>query len=122
MTSIKDFIADLSNDDIDLFDKLDNLCGHGQISDTVYDLALQEYNFPIIEHYVKELLHKNMGNEKMVDDWISFIKEETKYLYDQELIYDIDDYTSGLYNCDDLYLYAIAEALELDLDELSYYE
>lgn len=122
MTSIKDFIADLTNDDIDLFDKLDNLCGHGQISDTVYDLALQEYNFPIIEHYIKELLHKNMGNEKMVDDWIGFIKEETKYLYDQELIYDIDDYTSGLYNCDDVYLYAIAETLELDIDELSYYE
>ena len=122
MKDIKDFIADLNTDNIDLFDKLENLCEQGLISDTVYDLSLQEYNFPIIEHYIKELLHDNMGNSRLVEDWIHFIKAETKRLFDQEEIYIFDDFASGLFNCDDVYLYAIAETLQLDVDELATYE
>ena len=120
MRTIEEFIANLTNDDIDLFDKLDNLCGHGQISDTVYHMALEDDNFAIIENFIKEIL-QDVWQLPLTERCIDFIVEETKNLYDQELIYDIDDFTGGLYNCDEIYLYAISDALFLEMDELDYY-
>lgn len=122
MKTIEEFIDNLSYDDIDLIDKLDNLHGHGQISDTVYDLCNDEDTFEIIEHYIREILQDDIGDTELAKEYIEFIVEETESLYEQELIDEADDFTGGLYNCDDLYLYAIADALDLDMDDLEDYE
>lgn len=121
MKTIKEFIENLSNDDVDLVDKLDNLCGHAQISDTVFELASEDDNFEVIEKYVIEILQGYIGDSDMAEEYIEFIVDETESLFEQGLIDEEDDFTGGLYNCDDLYLYAIADALDLDMDELEYY-
>ena len=122
MRTIEEFIENLSNEDIDLIDKLDNLCGHGQISDTVYRLANEERIFEIIESYVREILIDDIGDTELAEEYIDFIVEETQKLYEEELIPNKDDFSSGLYNCDDIYLYSIADALDLDMDDLETYE
>lgn len=122
MRTIEEFIDNLSNDDIDLIDKLDNLHGHGQISDEVYKLASEKDNFETIEHYIREILQDDIGNSGLAEAYIDFITEETENLYEQEVIDKVDDFTGGLYNCDELYLYAIADALDIDMDALEIYE
>ena len=122
MRTIEEFIKNLTSDDIDLIDKLDNLYGHGQISETVYDLASEERTFDIIEHYIDEILSDDIGDPELAEEYIEFIIEETENLYEQGFIDEADDFTGGLYNCDSLYLYAIADALDLDMDMLETYE
>ena len=121
MKTIIEFINDLSSNDIDLVDKLDNLHGHGQISDTVYKLCQDEETFDIIEHYVREILQDDIGDTELAKEYINFIIEETENLYEQELINEPDDFASGLYNCDDLFLYAIADALDIYMNDLETY-
>lgn len=121
MRTIEKFIENLSNEDIDLVDKLDNLNGAGQISDKVYDLASEKDNFETIEHYVREILQDDIGDTEMAEEYIEFIVAETESLYEQGLIDEVDDFTGGLYNCDDLYLYAIADVLDMDMSELEDY-
>ena len=121
MKTIIEFINDLSSNDIDLYNKLDNLCGHGQISDTVYKLCQDEETFDIIEHYVREILQDDIGDTELAEEYINFIIEETESLYEQELINEADDFASGLYNCDDLFLYAIADALDIYMNDLETY-
>lgn len=121
MRTVKEFIENLSNNDIDLVDKLDNLCGHGQISDKVYELASEKDNFETIEHFVREILQDDIGDTELAEEYIDFIVDETESLYEQGLIDEADDFTGGLYNCDDLYLYAIADVLDIGMDELETY-
>ena len=122
MKTIKDFIKNLSKEDIDLTDKLDNLYGHGQISETVYIRASRTRTFENIENYIEEILIDDIGDMKLAGEYINFIVEETQRLYEEKLILNADDFTAGLYNCDELYLYAIADALDLDMDMLENYE
>lgn len=121
MKTIKEFINNLDNLDIDLIDKLDNLYGHGQISETVYNLASKKDNSEAIEDYVREILQDQIGDSALATEYIEFIVEETENLYEQDLS-DKDDFSSGLYNCDSLYLYAIADVLDIDIYNLDYYE
>lgn len=121
MKTIKDFIDNLGSYDIDLIDKLDNLCGHGQISETVYYSASKKDNFESIEDYIREILQDQVGDSALAKEYIAFIIEETESLYGQGLS-EKDDFTSGLYNCDDIYLYAIADVLDLDISDLECYE
>ena len=122
MRKIEEFIENLSKEDIDLIDKLDNLCGHGQISETVYRLAMEERTFDIIESYIDEILIDDIGDTELAEEYITFIVEETERLYEQGIINEVDDFSSGLYNCDDIYLYAIADSLDLDMRQLETYE
>ena len=122
MRTIEEFIKNLSKEDIGLVDKLDNLYGHGQISETVYVRASRIRTFDIIEHYIDEILSDDIGESSLPKESIDFIVEETQRLYEEELIDAPDDFTAGLYNCDELYLYAIADALDLDMDMLETYE
>lgn len=121
MRTLREFIDNLSNEDIDLIDKLDNLCGHGQISETVYNLALKKDNFEAIEHYVREILQDDIGDTELAEEYIHFINDETQVLYEEEIIENID-YSAGLYNCDEIYLYAIADVLDLYMRDLETYE
>ena len=122
MRTIEEFIENLSKEDIDLTDKLDNLYGHGQISETVYICASRTRTFDIIESYIEEILIDDIGDTELAEKYINFIVEETENLYEQELILNADDFASGLYNCDEIYLYAIADALDLDMYMLETYE
>ena len=117
MKDIEDFINKLTNDDIDLIDKLENLYGHGQITESDYKLALEKDNFETIEHYVREILQDDIGDTELAEEYINFIIEETENLYEQGLCKK-DDFTAGLYNCDDLYLYAINDALDTEIEDL----
>lgn len=122
MRTIEDFIDNLSNDDIDLIDKLCNLHEASQINDKVYKMCQDEDTFEIIEHYVREILQDDIGDSELAEKYIDFIVEETESLYEQELIDEADDFTGGLYNCDYLYLYAIADALDIDMNDLEDYD
>ena len=122
MRTIEEFIENLSKEDIDLVDKLDNLYGHGQISETVYIRASRTKTFEIIESYIEEILIDDIGDTKLAEEYINFIVDETQRLYEEKLILNADDFASGLYNCDDIYLYAIADALDLDMYMLETYE
>lgn len=122
MRTIEDFIENLTNDDIDLIDKLENLSEAGQISETVYDLCQNKETFEIIESYVREILQDDIGDTELAEEYIDFIVGETESLYKEELIDKADDFSSGLYNCDEIYLYAIADALDLSMYELEDYK
>jgi len=118
MKTIKEFIENLNNENIDLIDKLENLSESAQISEAVYNLCQEKDNFESVEDYIREILQGQVGNSEFTDEYIDFIVEETENLYEQGLIDESDDFTGGLYNCDDLYLYAIADVLNMDIDEL----
>jgi hypothetical protein len=120
MKTIKEFIKNLTDDDIDLIDKLDNLCGHEQISDYAYELMKEKQNFEDANEYIKEILHGE-AHEDLTEKYIYFVVEETNNLCEGGFCKK-DDFTAGLYNCDDLYLYAIADVLGVDVDDLETYE
>lgn len=110
--SIDYFIKNLTNDDIDLVDKLDNLCWHGQISDYAYHLMLEKDNFESANEYIKEILIGE-AHENLTEKYINFIVEKTDSLYEKGFC-EKDEFTAGLYNCDELYLLVIAEVLDCD--------
>ena len=118
MTKIEKFINCLTSEDIDLIDKLINLCDGCQISEYVFNLANERENFVDIEDYIKEILQNEVGNSDLSKKYVDSVISETRSLYVQELIDDKYDFASGLYNCDDLYLFAIADVLDLDMSEL----
>ena len=122
MRTIEEFIKNLSKEDIGLADKLDNLYGHGQISETVYIRASRTRTFDIIESYIEEILIDDIGDTRLTEEYVNFIIEESQRLYEEGLILNADDFSSGLYNCDGIYLYAIADALDLDMYMLETYE
>jgi len=119
MKTIQEFIENLNNENIDLIDKLENLSASAQISEVVCNLCQEKDNFESVEDYIREILQGQVGNSELTDEYIDFIVEETENLYEQGLIDESDDFTGGLYNCDDLYLYAIADVLNRDIDELT---
>lgn len=101
-TKFELWCKNLSSDDIDLVDKLSNMC-ENEISEELFELIdknEQKY-YPRIEEYIK----------KNINRYVDFIITETYALYNQELIDSNDDWSSGLYNCDEIYVRAIANAL-----------
>ena len=122
MKTIEDFIQNLSDYDIDLADKLENLKEAGQISRTVYKLVHTRDNFETIEHFIGEILQDDIGDSEFTNAQIKSICDETKFLHRENLISKADDFASGLYNCDDIYLYAISDVLDIDMSELEFYE
>ena len=103
---ITDFIDNLTKDDVDLIDKLDNLNGHEQISEEDYELASEETNFKDIEEFVIEILQ---NGDDLSDQYINFIVNETQRLYEEDLCRK-DDFTAGyitvmIYICSQLKIY-----------------
>lgn len=101
-TKFDKWIKQLSSDDIDLLNKLSNMC-ENEITEEMVELINNNKDkyYPRIELYIK----------KHVVEYRDFIKSETSKLWMENLIDDICDYSSGLYNCDELYVRAIADAL-----------
>ena len=119
MKTIEGFIKNLNKDDIDLSNKLNNLLDGNQICKEVYELMQDEDNFDSVEEYIKEILCDDIGISPFTKGCINFIVQETEFLYMDGLIDKEDDFTGGLYNCDELYLYAISDVLEMET--LDYY-
>ena len=114
MKTIKEFIDNLTDNDIDLIDKLDNL--DGLISDYAHELMKEKDNFENANEYIKEIL-QGKALENLTQEYIDFIVEETNELYEGGFC-EKDDFTAGLYNCDELYLLVIADVLDCDYDDL----
>lgn len=98
--------------DIDLVDKLDNMhCS--EISEEIFEKCMKKEIFKKIEEKVWELM--NSKNSK-------FSKAEFyDGLYDEDESGDEHDIWSGcLYNCDLLYMTAIAHVLGLEVPEFSW--
>ena len=108
MQKINDFISNLTNDDIDLCNKLNNLCESGELAnEMLFDIIY--YNERISNAICNQIRH-DVINYKMD------IIEETEQLYNIECITDKYDYSSGLYNMDKLYIEAIRKVFDLDYD------
>lgn len=92
----------LSSDEIDLVDKLCNMY-ESEISEELIELINdnKEKYYPRIEQFIRE----------NIKDYADFIKSETTKLWEEKLINDKFDYSSGLYNCDEIYVRAIIYAL-----------
>ena len=114
MKTTKEFIDNLTNDDIDLIDKLDNLSE--QISEYAYELMKEKENFENANEYIKEIL-QGEACEWLTEKYINFIEEETNDLYEGGFC-EKDDFSAGLYNCDELYLIVIADVLDCNVDDL----
>lgn len=110
MRNIKDFLLNLSDEDIDIKNKLDNMCG-SEIDDELYETLTEN----------KDMLHQLCDNVRYLvqedfDDVADFVLEETRSLYEEGLIDSEDDYSAGLYNMDGLYSLAI-EMLTEELED-----
>lgn len=99
--TFKKFANNLTSDDIDLIDKLDNMDGCEITGELAEMIKGHKPLFVTIEEYIK--MH--------INEYEDFIVEETESLYEQELIQDEYDFASGLYNCDEIYVRAILKAL-----------
>lgn len=101
-TKLEIWYENLSSDDIDLINKLDNMCD-SKISAELIELINNNKDkyYPRIEKYIKE----------HIVYYVWFITSEVCNLWKEGLISDICDYSSGLYNCDEIYVKAIADAL-----------
>lgn len=99
-------------EDIDLVDKLDNMC-NSEISEEIFEKCMEKQTFKKIEEKVWELMN---------DEDSKFSKV---YFYDGS--YDGDESEDGhdmlsecLYNCDLLYMTAIAHVLGLEIPQFSW--
>lgn len=101
-TSFEAWAKNLTSDDIDVIDKLENMC-ENEINEELVELINKNKfkYYPRIEQYVKE----------HVNQYKSFIVDETCSLFEDEIIDSMEDWSSGLYNCDEIYVRAVADAL-----------
>ena len=106
---LNNFMKNLSDDDIDLYNKLNNMYGSEINNDILFDILIS--NKTLQDEICKII-------KEIVYDYKNDIYIETQHLYDIEIIDDKYDFSSGLYNCDCIYTRAINKALSLDYDEL----
>lgn len=111
MKKVKEFLTNLTEVDIDLIDKLNNMYGCEICNDVVWNIL---FNNKELQEQVECCLRDIVKKDLLY--WGRLVKEETEYLYDVECIDDKEDYSSGLYNLDSLYLDSINRALSLGYD------
>lgn len=110
--TLASFLKNLTDEQIDLQNKINNLSESGELDmlfeGTTYsesDLMDDEAVF-WINKYIKEY----------VKDFKDFIREETEMVFNSGCCKK-NDWTAGLYNCDKLYMDAIANTLDINRDE-----
>ena len=101
----------LTQKDIDLEDKLDNMLG-SEISEKVYALASSPKNFGKIE----EKIWAMMGNSNLPYSNIEYFDGLAKEYEDVD---EHDLYSACLYNCDLIYMQAIAHVLKMPIPKNS---
>ena len=102
----------INTEGIDLLNKLDNLSGAGQISDRCYETCLNKEFFKQIEEKIFSFMQeRNEGVEEFANPYF-YMGLAEKY---QEDAFDAKDFLSAeIYNCDILYMVAIADVLGLE--------
>ena len=99
-------------EDIDLVNKLDNMCC-SEISEDIFEKCMKKEAFEKIQEKIWEL----MNNEEFEFSKAEFYED----LFDEDETED-EHYiwSSRLYNCDLLYMTAIAYVLGLEIPEFSW--
>lgn len=99
-------------EDIDLIDKLDNMCC-SEISVEIFEKCMEKETFKKIEEKVWELMNdkdSKFSNAEYYDDFFDGdASDDEHYIW-----------TSCLYNCDLLYMTAIAHVLGLEIPKFSW--
>ncbi len=110
---MKSFIVEyVKYKDIDLVDKLDNMCG-SEISEEIFEKCMEKETFKKIEEKVWELMNDRNSEFSRTEFYDGlFDGDETE---DEHYIW-----TSCVYNCDLLYMTAIAYVLGLKIPEFSW--
>lgn len=104
---LNNFMKNLSDDDIDLYNKLNNMYGSEINNDILFDILISN---KVLQNEICKII------KEIVYEYKDDIYIETQHLYDIECIDDKYDFSSGLYNCDCIYVRAINKALSLDYD------
>lgn len=112
LRDVSKFLLKLSDEDIDLENKLDNMEGC-EICNRVL------YKFLTSDSEIQELIRARLKwKAKLFTDTIAeFVLDETEKLFSDGVISSDDDYASGFYNMDKLYVTAIKEVLNLEYDK-----
>ena len=97
--------------DIDLIDKLDNMyCS--EISEEIFEKCMEKETFKKIEEKVWELMNDRNSEFSKAEFYDGLFDEDESE--DEHYVW-----TSCLYNCDLLYMTAIAHVLDLETPESS---
>ena len=102
LKNVEYFVKYVKKGDINLLEKIDNLCGHGQIHDALYSLIAEslEMQSDILDYVMEHLDDYRLelyDNLRDFEEW-----------YDDETLRSLRiDYHDALYNCDEVFLKAI---------------
>lgn len=96
-------------DDIDLYNKLDNMLD-SEISEEIYKKCIKDDNFKKIEKKVWEIINDITSEYCLLETYEGLAKE-----YDAKD--ENDMWSACLYNCDTLYMTAIANVFNLEIPE-----
>ncbi len=99
-------------EDIDLLNKLGNML-ESEISQEIYDKCMEKKTFEKVEKKVWELM-KDSDSEFAFAGYYEGLAEEWEAVDEHDL------WSACLYNCDLLYMTAIAHVLGLQIPESSY--
>lgn len=100
------FVQQLNTDDVDLANKLNNMCEATEISDEEFEILYN--NVAKYEEAIFEYIKENI--KEFEDDIIENVIQINRDIATFKDLYDTD-IESGLYNCDCLYLKAIGHVL-----------
>lgn len=95
----------VTEDDIDLANKLDNLCG-SEISDDIYNKCMEPKNFTKIKTKIWSLM-KNSAENFHSREYYEGLEGDYQSKDEHDL------WSVRVYNCDLLYMVAIANVLKL---------
>lgn len=102
--NLNEFIENISVEDIDYIDKMDNLCGGGQISGELYEVLAnnKELESKIVQFVIDNVYAYKQTLEENMEDFAKWYDEDELENY---------DYADALYNCDEIFLKAIIYAV-----------
>ena len=102
--NLDEFINNISEEDIDYLDKMDNLCGHCQISAELYDVLAnnKELESKIVQYVIDNIYAYQQELEDNMEDFAKWFDKDELKKY---------DYRDALYNCDEIFLQAIIYAV-----------
>ena len=108
MKTITEYVT---REDIELIDKLNNMCG-SEISEEIYEQCMKKKNFEAIEEKVWDLMNNKNSKFSKAELYEGMADE-------YEAADEHDMWSACVYNCDLLYMTAIACILNLEIPESS---
>lgn len=111
LRKIKHFLFNLTDEQIDLENKLGNMCDSEICNEVLYGLLV---NSEAMKRQICDCIKRTVKIHS--DVWSENILDEMERLIRNKIIENEEEYESGLYNMDKLYCEAIKEALRLNYD------